>query len=94
MVDKAGGPHHSHAKGGLKKEVRNTFTSYLQKLSDLALYVSWQSFVDLQKVQAELQEGYKSGTLTLREMKTLYDVSTVIMNNMRQELHQQDPTDI
>lgn len=63
------------------------FNSYLAKLNDIALSVSWESFVELQHVQAELQNGYTSGTLTHREMRVLYDVSTVLMNNMRQELH-------
>lgn len=63
------------------------FYYYLSKLSALTAVASYESFVALQKLKADILNSYSNGELSNAEKRTLYTAANIICDRMRQELN-------
>ena len=63
------------------------FYYYLSKLSALTAVASYESFVALQKLKADILNSYSNGELSNAEKRTLYTAASIICDRMRQELN-------
>ncbi len=63
-----------------------TFKQYLAKLSAIAQISTEENFSEIQRVRSDILNSYTTGDLSDFEKRTLYSITTIIMDNMRMEL--------
>lgn len=61
--------------------------TYLAKLNAITqVEATHENFVEIQKIRDDILNSYNNGKLSNLEKRTLYDLSLIIMGNMRKEL--------
>lgn len=61
--------------------------TYLAKLNAIAqVDATHENFVEIQKIRDDILNSYNNGKLSNLEKRTLYDLSLIIMGDMRKEL--------
>lgn len=63
-----------------------TFRQYLERLSTIAQLSTEENFLAIQRVKADILNSYTAGDLSDFEKRTLHNVATIAMNNMRDDL--------
>ena len=63
------------------------FKDYLAKLNAIAqVEATHENFAGIQKIRDNILNSYNDGKLSNLEKRTLYDLSLIIMGEMRKEL--------
>lgn len=63
------------------------FKPYLAKLNTIAqANATHENFVEIQKIRDDILNAYNDGELSNLEKRALYDLSLIIMGEMRKEL--------
>ena len=62
------------------------FNQNLARLNEFAQNVTHENFVMIQKIQADILNDYTTGVLSDFEKRTLYNVATIVMREMRKAL--------
>ena len=63
------------------------FIHYFAKLGYIALNITHENFLAIQQLRSNILNDYTAGKLSDSEKRTIYRASTIIMNYMREELH-------
>lgn len=69
------------------------FIRHFAGLNDIAMHMTDENFVKIQKLQADILNDYTAGNISESEKRTLYGAATIIMDYMREKLRPKEGAD-
>lgn len=62
------------------------FIRYMERIITAAQIPTEENFAEIQRIQSAILNCYAAGRLSDLEKQTLYNATTIVMDNMRKEL--------